>query len=209
MKQIYLFSDKKFKEVINIPLLETKYLDFEIDLSNFDAIIFTSKRAIYALELKNIFWQNKKIFCIGEPTASVAKEHGAKKILSLTSKTAKEFAQLILQGYKEHSFFYPRASEVANDIYAILKDKVKYIQKQDVYETKCKELDSFELQKNSVLIFTSPKIVRCFMQNFTFRDDLCCIAIGNTTKKAFPKNIKVQTPQIPTIRECINLALNN
>ena len=66
---IYLFSDQKYEGVKSVPLLETKYLEFRVELDQFDSILFTSKKAIIALNRNFIPWQEKKIFCIGKPTA--------------------------------------------------------------------------------------------------------------------------------------------
>ena len=204
---IYLFSDQKYKGIKSVPLLETKYLEFRVELDQFDSILFTSKKAIIALNRNFIPWQEKKIFCIGKPTANFARINGAKRVIEFNSLTGKEFAQKILSSYRNNSFFYPRAKDIVNDVYMMLLENRVKIQKQIAYETKCKEIEPFEIEKNSTLIFTSPKIVKCFANKFDFRDDFRIIAIGKTTKSAFDKNISVEIPKIPTIKNCIDLAL--
>ena len=133
-----------------------------------------------------------------------ARINGAKRVIEFNSLTGKEFAQKILSSYRNNSFFYPRAKDVVNDVYMMLLENRVKIQKQIAYETKCKEIEPFEIEKNSTLIFTSPKIVKCFSNKFDFRDDFRIIAIGKTTKSAFAKNISVEIPKIPTIKNCID-----
>jgi len=125
------------------------------------------------------------------------------------SSTGKEFAQNILRSYRNNIFFYPRAKEVVNDVYSILLQNGVKIEKEIVYETVCKEIEPFEIERNSILIFTSPKIVKCFANKFDFKDDFRLIAIGKTTKDAFAKSLNVEIPKIPTIKNCIDLAFAN
>ena len=205
----YLFSDQKYEGVKSVPLLETKYLDFRVNLDKFDCIIFTSKKAIIALNRNFIPWQKKKVFCIGKPTANFARINGAKMVIEFNALTGRDFAQKILHTYKNNTFFYPRARDVVNDVYSILLQNGVKIEKEIVYETVCKEIEPFEIERNSILIFTSPKIVKCFANKFDFRDDFRLIAIGKTTKDAFAKSLNVEIPKIPTIKNCIDLAFAN
>ena len=53
MPKIYLLNDQKYLDVENLEVFQIEYIKSEIDLSKYDALIFTSKNAIYSLDSFN------------------------------------------------------------------------------------------------------------------------------------------------------------
>ena len=58
MRKIILLSDLKMDNVINLPILKIEYIQKDIDLTSYDALIFTSKNAIYSVDSFNKDWLN-------------------------------------------------------------------------------------------------------------------------------------------------------
>ena len=80
MSKIYLCSPKKFVGCEYLPMIEFKMLANHLNLSTFDAIVFTSKQAVVYTDMLNNSWKSKKILAVGKATANIAKELGAKDI---------------------------------------------------------------------------------------------------------------------------------
>ena len=57
MPKIYLLNDQKYLDVENLEVFQIEYIKSEIDLSKYDALIFTSKNAIYSLDSFNKKWK--------------------------------------------------------------------------------------------------------------------------------------------------------
>ena len=59
MPKIYLLSNQKYSDVENLEVFHIEYIKSNIDLSKYDALIFTSKNAVYSLDSFNQEWKNK------------------------------------------------------------------------------------------------------------------------------------------------------
>jgi len=64
-----------------------------------------------------------------------------------------------------------------------------------------------EIEKDSILIFTSPSSVDCFLKNHTISNNNKVIVIGNTTAKALPKNTDYIVSSETTIENCMKIAM--
>ena len=53
MAKIYLLSNQIYAEVENLEVFKIEYIESKIDLLKYDALIFTSKNAVYSLESFN------------------------------------------------------------------------------------------------------------------------------------------------------------
>ena len=77
MAKIYLLNSQKFDNVVNLEVFKVQSLKFDIDLKPYDALVFTSKSAIFALEDNKIDWKNIPSYLIAEATSNIAKSFGA------------------------------------------------------------------------------------------------------------------------------------
>ena len=77
MSKIYLLNEQKFDGVENLEVFEIEYLKFDLDLKTYDALVFTSKNAIFSLEENGISWKSVPSYVIAPKTADIAKEFGA------------------------------------------------------------------------------------------------------------------------------------
>lgn len=203
---IYLLSDKKIDGVVNIPLLDTVFLRPNIDLSKYNSLIFTSKKAVQAVESLELPWRQKHIFTIGEATTDFVKSLGASVYYQSNTGYGEEFAKEIIKKYPFGKYLHCRAKEVATDLTAILKKSGIFIDSAIVYKTECQKTSSDAIEKNSVIIFTSPKIADCFFKFYKWNESLKAVCIGKTTKKAMPKDIEVFLPQEATIKSALELS---
>ncbi|MCK9336776.1 MAG: uroporphyrinogen-III synthase [Arcobacteraceae bacterium] len=207
MSKIFLTNnDKIYEGVVNLPLLDIKFLDIDIDLSDIDALVFTSKNSAKALELSNLIWKQIPAYCIAEPTSTYIKSLNANLVYTGTNGHGNEFAKQLISLLKDKKVLYLRAKEVVSDLESILESNGVLLSSLVVYETICSKLNNIEIEQDSTIIFTSPSSIKCFFKNFNWNDSFKAICIGKTTAKYMPKNINFQIPEKTSIEACINLA---
>ena len=73
MAKIYLLSNQKYPQVENLEVFQIEYINSDINLLNYDALIFTSKNAIYSLNSFNKNWKNKDSYAIAPKTSEIIK----------------------------------------------------------------------------------------------------------------------------------------
>lgn len=202
MSQIYLLSKTPSLDnsVVHIPIIKTKYLKATVNIEEFDALIFTSKEAIYALEASCINLENIKCICIAEKTALIAREKKM-SVIAVAKGTAQSVASLIEERYYHDNLLFCKASVVASNIL----DNFVNVHGHIVYETLCSE-QKMNYEKNSILIFTSPSSVNCFLKQNSLLNIKNIVAIGETTRSFLPKEIFVHIPLKHSVQNCIELA---
>jgi len=204
---IYLFSDKAYDGVIHLPLFEIVFDSSPIDLAGVDAIIFTSKNSVKALDQATVSWKDKEAYAIGEGTASLIQHCGGNLVFTAKESYGDTFAQTLIPLLKTKIVFFPRAKEVASSLFEILQSSSIAIEQYIVYESKCKHYPASSAPpKASKLIFTSPSTVYCFLENFTWDKSYSAIAIGKKTAAALPLYVKPLISQKQSIEHCIALA---
>lgn len=203
---IYLFSDTPHEGVEHLPLLEIAYLSPSIDLLPYDALIFTSKKAVMALELMGVAWHEKASYAIGEGTAQAILE--AKGHLAFTCKLSygDHFAQTLIPLLQGKKVFFPRAKEVVSPLFETLTLSGIAITQCVVYETHCKHYPPEQKPpQGSVLIFTSPSTIRCFERNFGGLEGYEIVAIGDKSAHVLPPTLACHIPQKQSIEASIAL----
>ena len=68
MNKIFILNDTNIKGIENIPLIKIIYLENKIDIKKYDALIFTSKNAIYSLNHFNQDWKKIPSYVISNKT---------------------------------------------------------------------------------------------------------------------------------------------
>ncbi|WP_198305797.1 uroporphyrinogen-III synthase [Arcobacter vandammei] len=208
MAKIYLLNNQKFDDVVNLEVFKVQSLKFDIDLTNYDALIFTSKSAIFALEENKIDWKNKASYVIAKATSQIAEKYGANVVFTGENGHGNEFAKELIPYLKDKKVLYVKASKTVSNLLSILKDNGINIDELVSYETICnKNLKEIELEDDSTIIFTSPSSVECFFKKFSWNSSFKAIVIGKTTAYYLPKEIKnYQISQTTNVSECIKLA---
>ena len=209
MRKIYLVSNTKTADesVVNLSVSRIEFLKFDLNLSEFDALVATSKNAFKALKFNEInALENLPVFAIASGCAAAAREFGFSEIYTGQNAHGDDFAREILPLLKGKKVLYLKGKDSASNFLEILQDGGVNIKAVIAYENvlnPCK----MELKppKNSILIFASPINVRNFLTNFGWDESYQTISIGKVTAK----ELKFSTPlvsQSQDINACIALA---
>ncbi len=203
---IYLCSPNKFDGCEYLPMIEFKRVVNSLDLDGFDAIIFTSKQAIKVTNQLTKDWKDKKILAVGSATAKMAKELGAKDIYNPKEFYGKALAKDIIKHFSNLKMIYLRPKKIAFDSVTFLQQNGLNVLQKVIYETKCIKYKNKELDKNAIIIFTSPSTIECFFNNFKWDKSFKAVVIGKTTLSALDNNIDVYIADEPTINSCVKKA---
>ena len=209
MRKIYLVSNTKTADesIVNLSVSKIEFLKFEINLSEFDALVATSKNAFNALKFNEISaLENLPVFAIASGCAAAAKGLGFTQIYTGQNAHGDDFAREILPLLKGKKVLYLKGKDSASNFLEILQKSGVNIKAVIAYENvlnPCK----MELKppKDSILIFASPINVRNFLTNFGWDESYQTISIGKVTAK----ELKFSTPlvsQSQDINACIALA---
>jgi len=155
---IYLFSLSSHPDAISIPSLDIRFFHPDIDFSNTDTLILTSKQAVEALKQydSNTFLHIPAL-CISKATAAAYEAIGG-KVLQTASGYGADIAQLITHYPKQRRYLYLRAKTVASDFATRCKKEGYYIAQAVVYETVCSgQIANTTIPNTAVLIFTESK----------------------------------------------------
>ena len=207
MKEIYLFSISSHPDTINVNSLEINFLKPKIDFLKYDYFIITSKQASKALEqYKKNEYINVPALCISEQSALSYEKLGAKVL-----ETGEGYGDNLISNIKSYpkntKWLYLRAKIIASDFVQICKHDGYNIDEIVMYESSCsKDIYDIKVKENSILIFTSPSSVDCFLQNNKIDKNTSVIVIGKATAQSLPKDIKYIISEKKTISSCIELA---
>lgn len=205
---IYILSDKKVKWAKNLPLFEIKIIEQDIELSNYDALIFTSKNALYSLDSLDSTWKSKPAYVIAPQTAKKLEALGGTLAFVGKEKHGNEFALEIVQKLKGKRVLYVRAARVVSNLLDILESHSVACDELVVYETLCKSYDKgTKLPKGSTFIFSSPSTIECFFKSFVWDDSFKAISIGDTTAKYFPEGIEPVVAETTSLESCVRKAI--
>ena len=210
MAKIYLLNNQKFDGVENLEVFEIKSLKYSIDCKAFDALVFTSKNAIYSLEENGIDWKSIPSYLIASKTADIAKESGANIAFIGKSGHGNDFANELIPHLKDKKVLYIKAKKTISNLPEILRENGIDIKEIVAYQTSCKkELSIKNLEKNSTIIFTSPSSVECFFKHFSWDESFKAVVIGRTTAKFLPSHIKYKISETTSAEDCVKLALED
>lgn len=208
-KSIFLLNDAKVKWAQNISLIKIVYRTKKIDLQNYDALIFTSKNAIKAINSLSKEWKKIPAYVMSEQSAKLLKDLNGKLEYISKTKHGDEFAYEIVQKLQGKKVLYLRGKELVSDLINILKtNQVECVDKV-VYENRFNEaFQKRKIPKGSKIIFTSPSTIKYFFRAFTWDNSYTAISIGKTTAKYFPKNIKPIIADDTSFYSCVDKALS-
>ena len=209
MRKIYLVSNTKTADesVVNLSVSKIEFLKFDLNLSEFDALVATSKNAFNALKFNEISaLENLPVFAIASGCAAAAKGLGFTQIYTGQNAHGDDFAREILPLLKGKKVLYLKGKDSASNFLEILQMGGVNIKSVIAYENvlnPCK----MELKppKNSILIFASPINVRNFLTNFGWDESYQTISIGKVTAKEL-NFTKPLVSQSQDINACIALA---
>ncbi|WP_086252356.1 uroporphyrinogen-III synthase [Campylobacter devanensis] len=206
---IYLISNTPFDDesVEQISLCDIKFNKFNIDLSEFDALIVTSKNGINSLKFNSIILADILVFAIGKATALSCGEFGFTQIYEAQNSHGSEFGAEILEKLYGKRVLFIKAKETISNLDIYFTQNGIDISVIDGYENLILKKDiSSKPKSNSILIFTSPINVRAFIQNLGWDDSYKAVAIGKATAQALKPYTDPIISKSQTIKDCVKLA---
>jgi uroporphyrinogen-III synthase len=205
MKNIYTTSDKIIPHVQHLHLNSFEYFDFNIEINQYDGLIFTSQHGVESFFKNQKDWLNIPSYAIGDSTASLLKQYNSNLVFTAKKSYGNDFAKEIKKITQGEKLLYIRGKKVASNLSEILG-----CDELIVYKNSCKETKKLQtLPKNSFVIFTSPLLVDCFFKHFIWDKSFTAIAIGNTTAKAFPNHITPKIAKKPSMESCLELVYSH
>ncbi len=202
-KQKVKIDFRSFIHVEDVPCKEVRKQ--KIDLSNFSAVILTSRNAVdhyfrVADELRFKVPDAMKYFCQSEAVAYYLQKYVVyrKRKIYVGTRTFVDLIPLIKK-YKNEKFLLP-SSDKLKDIVPVTLDELKVTWRQAIfYNTVVSDLSDLTDVKYDILVFYSPSGIESLLQNFPdFEQKNTRIAVfGNTTIEAATKaglRVDIQAP---------------
>ncbi len=201
---------RSFIHVEGIPVKEVRTQ--KIDLSEFTAIILTSRNAVdhffrIAEEMRFKVPDTLKYFCQSEAVAYYLQKYVVyrKRKIYVGQRTFPELGKLIKK-HKTENFLLPSSDKLKSLIPETLNELGVKWKRADLYRTVVSDLSNLEDVFYDVLVFFSPSGIDSLFQNFpNFEQNNTRIAVfGNSTVKAATDaglkiNIQAPTPETPSM----------
>ncbi|PLY07311.1 MAG: uroporphyrinogen-III synthase [Arcobacter sp.] len=205
---IYILGNKKVKWAKNLSLFDIEVIPQNIDFSDYDAIIFTSKNGVYSLNKFNSKWKNIPAYVIAPQTAKVVKELKGRLAFVGKSHHGDEFAYELINQLKNKRVLYLKAEKIVSNFTKILNDNEVKCDEKVVYKTVYKNFkEKIELPKDSTIIFSSPSTIECFFKNIIWQKSFKVISIGKTTAKYFPSYVSYKIANTTSLESCVRKAI--
>ncbi|MCG3673646.1 uroporphyrinogen-III synthase [Aliarcobacter butzleri] len=205
MKKIYLLNEQKHEDVENLEVFQIEYIKSDVDLKKYDALVFTSKNGVKAINSFNQDWKNIPSYAIAQKTANTIIKLGGVVEFIGNSGHGNDFAYELKNVLKDKKVLYVKALKTVSNLPNILKENGIFLDEIIAYKTSCKK-SNIILEENSIFIFTSPSSVECFFKQYLWKNSYKAIVIGKTTAEFLPSNINYEISSQTSVEECIKLA---
>ncbi|MFY4790181.1 uroporphyrinogen-III synthase [Aliarcobacter butzleri] len=205
MKRIYLLNEQKHENVENLEVFQIEYIKSDVDLKKYDALVFTSKNGVKAINSFNQDWKNIPSYAIAQKTANTIIKLGGVVEFIGNSGHGNDFAYELKNVLKDKKVLYVKALKTVSNLPNILKENGIFLDEIIAYKTSCKK-SNIILEENSIFIFTSPSSVECFFKQYSWKNSYKAIVIGKTTAEFLPSNINYEISSQTSVEECIKLA---
>ncbi len=206
-RAIYLLSPSSKEGTIDLPMIDFTVTAGSIDFSNSDTLIFTSKQAVITADKIDPSWKNYPCIAIGPATKKQIENLGGKVIYYPKSFYGETLSQDISEFFRDKKLLYLRPQEVSFDSKGFLAKEGITLQEQIIYKTSCIEYAPEDMPlKDSIIIFTSPSTIHCFLKNFGWDESYIAVVIGKATKIHLPLNAEYMVADEPLIASCIEKA---
>lgn len=204
---IYLLSPTAKKETIHLPMISFSLCEEKLVLNDYDLLMFTSKQAVVSTEALNPQWKNIPCIAIGKATAKQIETLGGTVVHYPESFYGEALSKDIVEKFKHKNIVYIRPKVVSFDSKGFLHKVGIDIDEKIIYETSCISYKKEKKPpKKSIIIFTSPSTIHCFLKNFDWDESYVAVVIGEATKVHLPKNARCEVADIPLITSCIEKA---
>ncbi|QDM01303.1 uroporphyrinogen-III synthase [Aliarcobacter butzleri] len=204
-EKIYLLNEQKHEDVENLEVFQIEYIKSDIDLKKYDALVFTSKNGVKAINSFNQDWKNIPSYAIAQKTANTITKLGGVVEFIGNSGHGNDFAYELKNVLKDKKVLYVKALKTVSNLPNILKENGIFLDEIIAYKTSCKK-SNIILEENSIFIFTSPSSVECFFKQYSWKNSYKAIVIGKTTAEFLPSNINYEISSQTSVEECIKLS---
>jgi uroporphyrinogen-III synthase len=206
-RHIYLTSPLKKEGTRALPMIEFSRIARKLDFGDADTLMFTSKQAVSFANEIDPKWREYPSIAIGPATKKRIESLGGEVIYSPSSFYGKVLAEDIARFFASRKILYLRPAVVSFDSKAHLAAKGITLREQVIYETLCREYRRDEKPpENSIIVFTSPSTIHCFLKNFGWDESYTAVVIGKATLEHLPENADFAISEIPSIDSCIEAA---
>lgn len=202
-------------------LSSREFREQKISLTEFSAIVFTSRHAIdhffqLAKELRFIVPDDMKYFCITEQVALYIQKYVQYRKRKVFFGSTGKFEDLLpaMLKHKQERYFIPM-SDVHNDEIKHLLDSKKLRHREGVmYRTVPNDLANDKPLDFDMVVFFSPSGVHSLLKNFPDfqQEDMAIATFGPTTAKAVKDaglrlDLEAPTAQYPSITSALRAFL--
>lgn len=209
-KNIYVLNDQQVNYAKNLPMIQTISLNLNIDITQYDALIFTSKNGVKHCDaLFQNAWKKIPSYAISKDTAKQIKDLKGKLAFTGKEKHGDEFAYEIIDHLKGKKAAYLGAQSIVSNFIEILHNNNIECDHIPIYKTVCRDYDKkLILPSRSIIIFSSPSTIECFFKNVEWDQSFTAISIGRTTAKYFPSFVNPVIADTPSLKSCVCKALS-
>lgn len=175
-----------------------------LELEGCDTLIFTSKQAVKTAEAIDPSWKRYDTVAVGSATKRQIEALGGRVVWMPENFYGEALAEGVKERFQARTFLYLRPKEVSFDTKRHLEQAGIAIKEQVIYETRCRAYAPSDApEEGSVVIFTSPSTIRCFLHNFTWKKSYIAVVIGKATLTHLPEGASAYVADTPTIDACI------
>jgi len=207
-RPIYLLSPQPKEGVLSLPMITFERTAKSIDFSVCDTLMFTSKQAVITAESIDPEWKKIPAIAIGPATKKQIEILGGNVIFHPENFYGEQLAEDIASFFQDRHILYLRPKKITFDSKGYLAKRGIVLQEQIIYETSCLHY-TIEDQppEHSVIIFTSPSTIHCFLKNFDWLSSYSAVVIGQSTRVHLPAGSDYAVADRPMIDACIEKAL--
>jgi uroporphyrinogen-III synthase len=205
LRPIYLISKTPYAGVIHIPILTISFLSPQIDFTQYEGVIFTSKQGILAAQNYPLDWEKLGCICVSESTAKSARAAGAVNV-EMGDGYGTSIPNVLESKKRSGKWLYLRPKVVASEWVSSARESGFEIDEAIVYETTCNdEVAHNFISDEGVLIFTSPSSILCFLQNHPILSTHDVVVIGTSTQNALPLGVSSHLAHSTSVEDAVDL----
>ena len=203
---IYLLSPLKKEGTVSLPMIQFSLVASAIDFSLCDTLMFTSKQAVVSADAIDKCWKEYPCVAIGGATKKKIEALGGEVIYYPKEFYGEALAKDIQHYFSDKKLLYLRPKEVSFESKSYLEKHHIHLEEQIIYETSCVDYREQKLEKNAIIIFTSPSTIKCFFKQFSWDESYTAVLIGHATQAHLPSECQFVVADEPLIDACVKKA---
>jgi uroporphyrinogen-III synthase len=206
-RPVYLLSPTFKKGTLSLPMIQFNTIADRLELGECDTLMFTSKQAVITAEAIDPNWKNIASVAVGPATKKQIEALGGEVIFYPENFYGEKLAGNIADFFQDRNILYLRPKEITFDSKGYLLKRGITLHEQIIYETSCINYKPEDQPpESSVIVFTSPSTIHCFLNNFQWLPSYTAVVIGQSTQQHLPLNASYVVADTPLIDACIKKA---